>query len=213
VTGESFPSVRIKVCGITNEADALYAAELGADAVGFVFAASPRQISADEARAITAVLPPFVQTVGVFVDEDPATVEETAAFCRLNMVQFHGKESAAYCARFGGRAIKAIRVRDGAQLTLCSQYSKVVGAILLDSYVSGLPGGTGRSFDWSLAREAGQYGRIILAGGLNPENVLDAISAVHPYAVDASSGLEVEPGVKDHGKMARFVRAVKGAGK
>jgi phosphoribosylanthranilate isomerase len=207
------PAVRIKICGITNEEDALWAAQQGADAIGFVFAPSPRQVSAEKARSIIRALPPLIQTVGVFVDEDPAKVEATAAFCRLDLFQFHGKETAAYCARFGRGVIKAVRVLDQAQIDRCSKYAYVVDAMLLDTYVPGQSGGTGRSFDWNLAKEAGQYGRIILAGGLNPDNVADAIRVAQPYAVDASSGLEQEPGVKDHDKIARFVRAVRGAEK
>lgn len=203
-------AVRIKICGITNEKDALWAAQQGADAVGFVFAPSPRRISREKAKSIIKELPPLIQTVGVFVDEDPAEVEATATFCRLDLFQFHGNESAAYCSRFGRRVIKAVRVRDRAQLVQCREYANVVGAMLLDTYVPGQLGGSGRCFDWNLAKEAGRYGRIILAGGLNPDNVADAIRAARPYAVDASSGLEQQPGVKDHDKIARFVRAVRG---
>ena len=206
-------AVRIKICGITNEEDALWAAQQGADAIGFVFAPSPRQVSPEKAKSIIKVLPPLIQTVGVFVDEDPAKVEATAAFCRLDLFQFHGNETAAYCARFGRGVIKAVRVRDQAQIDRCSEYANVVDAMLLDTYVPGQSGGTGRSFDWNLAKKARQYGRIILAGGLNPDNVADAIRVARPYAVDASSGLEQEPGVKDHDKITRFVRAVRGAEK
>jgi phosphoribosylanthranilate isomerase len=209
---ESSLSVRIKICGITNEEDALCAAELGADAIGFVFAPSPRQISPERAKSISMALPPFVQTVGVFVDEDPERVLATADFCHLDLLQFHGKESVNYCARYVRRVIKAVRVRDESQLQTCSEYGSVVDAILLDTYVSGQSGGTGRTFDWSVARKAGEYGRIILAGGLHADNVAAAINEVNPYAVDASSGLEKEPGVKDHNKMARFVQAVINAG-
>jgi phosphoribosylanthranilate isomerase len=204
-------AVRIKICGMTNSEDALCAAELGADAIGFVFAPSPRQISPEKARDIIVALPPLVQTVGVFVDEDPEKVGSIAAFCHLDLLQFHGKESAAYCRRFGRRVIKAVRVRNKSGLEDCSQYSGVVDALLLDTHVaaSGQFGGTGLSFEWNVALEAKKYGRIILAGGLNPDNVAAAISAAKPYAVDASSGLEQKPGVKDHEKMARFVQTVR----
>jgi len=206
---DSRPAVRIKICGITNTEDAVAATELGADAIGFVFAPSPRQISPEIARKIITALPPLVQTVGVFVDEDPERVASTAAFCHLNLLQFHGKETPSYCSRFGHRAIKAIRVQNEASLEGCSAYGDVVGAFLLDTYVTGQSGGAGRTFDWSLCQPARRYGRIILAGGLNADNVAAAISVAQPYAVDASSGLEEKPGTKDHAKMARFIRAVR----
>lgn len=206
---ENALTVRIKICGMTNTEDAVAAAELGADAVGFVFAPSPRQISPEKAREIIMALPPLIQTVGVFVDEDPEKVTSIAAFSHLDLLQFHGKESPAYCHRFGQRVIKAVRVQNQNGLEGCSQYSGVVAALLLDTYVSGRPGGTGLTFDWNLALKAKRYGPIILAGGLNPNNVASAISAVKPYAVDASSGLEQKPGVKDHEKMARFIQTVR----
>ncbi len=210
---ENALTVRIKICGMTNAEDAVAAAELGADAIGFVFAPSPRQISPEKAREIIMALPPLVQTVGVFVDEDPEKVASIAASCHLDLLQFHGKESAAYCRRFERRVIKAVRVRHEDHLKVCSEYRSIVDALLLDTYVPGRCGGTGLTFDWSLALEAKTYGRIILAGGLNPDNVAAAISAVKPYAVDASSGLEQEPGVKDHNKMARFIQTVRHVGR
>ena len=209
---EGYSPVRVKICGITREEDALYAAALGVHAIGFVLAPSPRQITPERARAITMALPPLIQTVGVFVDEDPEKVLAVAAFCHLDLLQFHGKESTAYCARFGRRVIKALRVRAKNQLDRFAEYHNVADAILLDTYVAGQSGGTGRTFDWNLAKEASRRGRIILAGGLNPDNVAEAINLVHPYAVDASSGLEQQPGIKDHDKMTRFVEAVLGAG-
>jgi len=212
---EMSPAVRIKICGMTNAEDAKAAAELGADAVGFVFAPSPRQVSPEKARDIIMALPPLVQAVGVFVDEDPEKVAATAVFCRLDVLQFHGKESPAYCRRFGKRVIKAVRVRNRTGLEDCSQYSDVVDALLLDTCVSGSGqfGGTGITFDWNLSLDAKRYGSIILAGGLNQDNVAVAVSVVKPYAVDASSGLEQGPGVKDHEKMARFIQAVHSAGR
>jgi phosphoribosylanthranilate isomerase len=204
-------TVRIKICGITNAEDALVATELGADAIGFVFAPSPRQVTPERAREIIAALPPLTQTVGVFVDEDPEKVTATAIFCHLDLLQFHGKETASYCGRFGRRVIKAVRVQNEADLKRCPQYKGVVGALLLDTYVAGLSGGTGVTFDWSLAQAAKRYGRIILAGGLNPDNVGAAIRIAEPYAVDASSGLEEKPGIKDHEKMARFIQTVRRA--
>lgn len=212
MTTDHLPTVRIKICGITNAEDALVATELGADAIGFVFAPSPRQVSPERAREIIAAMPPLAQTVGVFVDEDPEKVASTATFCHLDLLQFHGKETASYCGRFGRGVIKAVRIQNEADLEGCSQYKGVVGALLLDTYVAGRSGGTGVTFDWSLAQAAKRYGRIILAGGLNPDNVGAAIRVAEPYAVDASSGVEEKPGIKDHAKMARFIQTVRRAG-
>ena len=201
-------TVRIKICGITNEEDALIAAKLGADAIGFIFAPSPRQIAPERAKEIVGILPPLVQTVGVFVDEEPEKVARAASFCHLDVLQFHGRESPAYCRRFDSRVIKGVRMRSREDLDAFAEYSEVVDGFLLDTYVPNQHGGTGQTFDWSLALEAKKYGRVILAGGLNPENVAAAIERVKPYAVDASSGLEKKPGIKDHGKMARFMENV-----
>lgn len=201
-------TVRIKICGITNKEDALAAAHLGADALGFIFAPSPRKISAERAREIIKALPPFIKTVGVFVDEDPERVSSIVAMCGLDVLQLHGSESIDYCSSFDRRVIKAVRLRSRDDLENLSKYVNVVDALLLDTYVPNKLGGTGITFDWKLAVEARRYGRIILAGGLNPENVAAAIRMVKPYAVDASSGLEQSPGVKDHEKMAQFIREV-----
>jgi phosphoribosylanthranilate isomerase len=204
-------TVRIKICGITNAKDAIAATDLGTDAIGFVFAPSPRQISPDKARSIIMALPPLVQTVGVFADEDPEKVASIATLCHLDLLQFHGKESVSYCSQFAQRVIKAVRVQSPDDLKACSEYSNVANAFLLDTYVSGQQGGTGLTFDWNLAVEAKRFGRIILAGGLNPDNVAAAVTKVKPYAVDASSGLELKPGVKDHEKMALFIQRVRHA--
>jgi phosphoribosylanthranilate isomerase len=147
------------------------------------------------------------------VDEDHEKVTATANFCRLDLLQFHGSESVEYCASFGRKVIKAMRVRGSEDLRGLSEYSKVVDALLLDTFVPDQYGGTGITFDWNVALEAKKYGRIILAGGLNPENVTDAVNMVKPYAVDASSGLELSPGVKDHGKIAAFIERVHQAAK
>jgi phosphoribosylanthranilate isomerase len=199
-------TVRIKICGIMNKEDALAAAHFGADALGFVFAPSPRKVSAESAREIIKTLPPFVKTVGVFVDEDPERVSSIAATCGLDILQFHGSESVDYCNSFNRRVIKAVRMQSRDELKNLSNYVDVVDGLLLDTYVPNKLGGTGITFDWELAVEARRYGRIILAGGLNPENVAAAIRMVKPYAVDASSGLERSPGVKDHEKMAQFIQ-------
>ena len=189
-----------------NKEDALAAAHFGADALGFVFATSPRKVSAESAREIIKTLPPFVKTVGVFVDEDPERVSSIAATCGLDILQFHGSESVDYCNSFNRRVIKAVRMQSRDELKNLSNYVDVVDGLLLDTYVPNKLGGTGITFDWELAVEARRYGRIILAGGLNPENVAAAIRMVKPYAVDASSGLERSPGVKDHEKMAQFIQ-------
>lgn len=205
------PAVWIKVCGITNLDDALAAAELGADAIGFVFASSPRQVSPETAQEIIKTLPPLVRTVGVFVDEDAERVAYIAECCDLDLLQFHGQETAAYCGRFGRGVVKAVRVQNENDLTACPEYAGVVEAFLLDTYVAGQAGGTGVTFDWTIAHAARRYGRIILAGGLNPDNVAAAIRVAEPYAVDVSSRIEKKPGVKDHEKMAQFIRAVRRA--
>ena len=201
-------TVRIKICGITNEEDALAAARFGADALGFIFAPSPRRIAPEKARQIIKVLPPLVQTVGVFVDEDLGEVSSVAEMCGLDILQFHGSESADYCDSFDRRVIKAIRLRNPHDIKSLAKYDGVVQALLLDTYLPDKVGGTGMTFNWEWALEAGKYGRIILAGGLSPENVAAAISKVKPYGVDASSSLEQSPGVKDHEKIMQFIAEV-----
>jgi phosphoribosylanthranilate isomerase len=201
--------VKIKICGITNLADALLAAELGADALGFIFyPQSPRKVEPEAARAIIAQLPPFVAAVGVFVDEEAAMVRYLAARVGLEWVQLHGQESPEYCRGLGCKVIKGFRIRDEASLRLLAGYQGAAQALLLDTYKKGQVGGTGESFDWRLAREARKYGRIILAGGLRPENVAQAIAAAQPDAVDAASGTEASPGKKDPVKLRAFFKAV-----
>ena len=202
-------AVRIKICGITNEEDALAAARFGADALGFVFAPSPRRISAAKAREVIGALPPLVQRVGVFVDEDREEVLSIAKTCGLDILQFHGSESAEYCKSFDCRVIKAVRLRDRQDLKSLPKYNDVTHALLLDTYEPDKLGGTGKTFDWQLAVMAKEYGRIVLAGGLSPQNVAAAISTVKPYAVDASSSLEQSPGIKDHEKIAQFIERVR----
>jgi phosphoribosylanthranilate isomerase len=200
--------VRVKICGITNAEDALAAAEWGADALGFVFAPSPRQVTPEQVSRIVCQLPPFICKVGVFVDAELGRVRETLADCGLDLAQLHGSESPEYCAALFPQAIKAFRVRDDSVLSLLPQYK--VAAYLLDSYDLVLKGGTGKSFDWRIARQAASYGPVILSGGLTPENVRQAIALAQPYAVDISSGVESRPGRKDHHKLRAFLRAVKG---
>lgn len=198
--------VKIKICGISNLEDAELAVELGADALGFVFAESPRHISAEVARAIIQSLPPFVSKVGVFVNEEERKVKEIAAICQLDALQFHGEESADYCQKFEQKAIKAFRVGQDFDLSILGQYK--VDAYLLDTFAPDAYGGTGKIFDWNIAVEAKKYGRIILSGGLNPENVVEAVRLVQPYAVDVSSGVEAEPGKKDPARMKTFFESI-----
>ena len=201
--------VKIKICGITNLEDALLAAELGADALGFIFfPQSPRKVAPETAREIIAQLPPFVASVGVFVDEAAAVVQDLAASLGLDWVQLHGQESPEYCRNLGRRVIKGFRIKDENSLRELEPYRDAVQAFLLDTYKKGQVGGTGEVFDWYLAREAKKFGQIILAGGLTPENVAQAIAAARPQAVDAASGTEAEPGRKDPAKLRAFFRAV-----
>jgi phosphoribosylanthranilate isomerase len=202
--------VRIKICGITNLEDALLAADLGADALGFIFyPQSPRQVAPESARAIIAQLPPLVTTVGVFVDEDAAAVRDLAVRVGLDWVQLHGRESSDYCRSLGRRVIKGFRVQDQHSLLALAAYRGAAQALLLDTYKKGQIGGTGATFNWALAREARKYGPIILAGGLTPDNVVQAIAAARPQAVDVASGVEAAPGKKDPEKLKRFFTAVR----
>ncbi len=199
---------RVKVCGITTLEDALRAADLGVDALGFIFyPESPRYIRPEEAAEIIRSLPPFVASVGVFVDCPPDRVDAVAATCGLSAVQLHGNETPEMCEGFRLKVIKAFRIRDGRLPSEISRYR--TDALLLDAFVEGIPGGTGTPFPWQAARRAKQYGRIILAGGLNCENIRDAVETVQPYAVDVSSGVESEPGRKDPKRLAEFVAKAK----
>lgn len=203
-------TVRVKICGITNAPDALAAVRAGADALGFVFAPSPRRVSVETAVEIIGSLPPFVATVGVFVNEIPERVREVVARCALAFVQFHGDEGPDECGAFGARAIKAVRVRNAESLRGLDRYR--VGAFLLDSCVPGARGGTGTPFPWGLATSAAATGRpVILSGGLTVENVARAVAEAAPYAVDVSSGVESEPGKKDAALVEEFVRCAKAA--
>ena len=205
--------VRIKICGITNLEDAILSAALGADALGFIFyPKSPRQVAPETAREIIAQLPPFVAAVGVFVDEAAAVVQEVAAKVGLDWVQLHGQESPDYCRNLGRKVIKGFRIQDEDSLRRLADYQGAAQALLLDAYKKGQVGGTGTAFDWRLAREAQKYGRIILAGGLTPENVAQAINIALPAAVDAASGTEAAPGKKDPAKLRAFFKAIKAIG-
>ena len=202
-------TTRIKFCGITRRVDALTAVALGVDALGFVFyRASGRWITPAAARAIIAELPPFVCTVGLFVDESPATIEEVAAATGIQVVQFHGNETAAVCALSPRPYVKAIRMARDLALEAVAESFAGASALLFDSYDPTRFGGTGRVFDWSLLPIQRQKS-IILAGGLNAGNVAAAITQVRPYAVDVSGGIESAPGIKDAEKMRAFVAEVR----
>jgi phosphoribosylanthranilate isomerase len=199
---------RVKVCGITTVGDALRAADQGADALGFIFyPKSPRYIPPPEAAEIIGGLPPFVASVGVFVDCPSGEIDSIAAACSLTAVQLHGSETPEFCDRFPMKVIKGFRVRDARLPPEIDRYR--TDAILLDAFVEGSPGGTGKTFSWQIAREAKKFGRVILAGGLNCENVRNAIETVQPYAVDVSSGIETAPGKKDPVRLAEFLKTVK----
>ena len=204
-------AVIVKICGITNLADGLAAANAGADALGFVFyEQSPRCLSLEAAASIIRQLPPSVVRVGVFVNAPEGLVLRAIRDCGLNLLQFHGDESPDYCLQFGLMSMKAFRVRDAESLRPLQAYG--TDAWLLDAYAPEKPGGTGERFNWDLALEARNLGRpIILAGGLTPENVAEAIRRVQPYGVDVSSGVEASPGRKDHAKVKAFIQAARSA--
>lgn len=205
---------RVKVCGITTMKDAKAAVDSGVDAIGFIFVeSSPRYIPPEVARKITKKLPAFVQIVGVFMDQDPVEVEEIIEYCRLTCVQLHGSESPEYCRKLGKAAppckiVKAFRV--GRQTTAAhfEGYGKYVSGYLLDTYVDGQEGGTGKAFDWSIIEALDLTMPIILAGGLTPDNVAEGIAAVRPFSVDVNSGVEKKPGEKDHKKLQALMRQV-----
>ncbi len=195
--------IRIKICGITNTEDALAAAEYGADALGFVFyEKSPRCVTPERAREIIGHLPPFVTTVGVFVNETPERIREIMAVSGVQIPQLHGDEPPEACRQLL-RPVKAIRVSDVTDLRQLERYR--VSAFLLDTYSAAEFGGTGQVFNWEIAAEAKRFGRIILAGGLTPENIEQAVRQVRPYGVDVSSGVEAERGKKDLKRLREFI--------
>jgi phosphoribosylanthranilate isomerase len=217
--------VRVKICGITNLRDGKAAVELGADALGFIFAHSPRRITPEKARGIIKALPPLITCVGVFVDEGADKVKGICQYCGLDTVQLHGSESRAYvdCLKEYFHVIKAFRVHNRKNLRLMEGYT--AHAFLLDSYERGKVGGTGRTFPWELARAVGTephgyslgalppgLGRsrpIIIAGGLSPDNVREAIEIARPFGVDVSSGVESSPGKKDRRLVKEFIQLAK----
>ncbi len=208
---------RVKICGITTPAAALAAARAGADAIGLVFyAPSPRAVSVEEAAEIVAALPPFVSAVGLFVNAEPALVDKVLARVPLDLLQFHGDETPAYCGNFGKPWLKAIRVRPDTYIPGLMDEFHAARGILLDAWHEDVYGGSGRSFDWDLLRAqrgsdsagAADGSRIILAGGLRPDNVAQAIRTAMPWGVDVSSGVETAPGVKSDPLINAFMREV-----
>jgi len=202
---------RIKICGITRPEDALRAAELGADAIGLIFfAGSARHVTAARALEVIAKLPPFVTTVGLFVDAPRAEVDAVLSTVPLDLLQFHGEETPAYCESFDRPYIKAIAAAPGVDLLQSARFHAKARALLVDAYVPGVAGGTGVQADWSAIPQNLPI-PVVLAGGLHAGNVAQAIRAVQPWAVDVSSGVEQSRGIKDHNKMAAFVRGVRDA--
>ncbi len=199
---------RVKICGITRVEDALAAAEAGADAIGLVFyARSPRAVGIEQARAIVAALPPFVSVVGLFVDARPEAVRAVLDALPLDLLQFHGDECGADCGMYGRPYIKAISMRPGLDVAgYAGAYPDATG-FLLDTHQEGVPGGTGRHFDWAQVPHDLQR-PLILAGGLAPDNVAEAIRRVRPYGVDVSSGVELSKGIKDAEKISAFLSEV-----
>ncbi len=201
--------VKVKICGMTCMEDTLLAVEGGADAVGFIFyKKSPRNVSPKTVKSIIAALPPFVETVGVFVNESADRINRIADSCKLSAVQLHGNESPAFCKTISRKVIKAVRVQGKESFDGLSAYK--VSAFLLDAYSANQQGGTGETFDWRLVNDGKKFGPVILAGGLDPSNVAHAIQKAKPYAVDVCSGVEKTPGIKDRHQVRKFIKAAKG---
>lgn len=200
---------RIKICGITRVKDALAAAQAGADAIGLVFhAASPRAVSVEQARAIAQAMPPFVTVVGLFVDAPEADIRAVLDQVPLDLLQFHGDEPDSFCQRFARPYLKAVRVRPGDDLNALAANWPGASGILLDSYKPGVPGGTGETFDWSMIPSQRSW-MLVLAGGLQADNVRQAIDMTAPWAVDVSGGVEAAKGIKDVDKINAFIHEVK----
>jgi phosphoribosylanthranilate isomerase len=200
---------RVKICGLTRAADVHAAAAAGADAIGLVFyPPSPRAVTPEQARMVIAGLPPFITVVGLFVDAERGHVAQVLEAMRIDLLQFHGDESPEACAGHGRPWIKAVRMREGVDLHgLRARYAGA-SALLLDAYRPGVPGGTGSAFDWRRI-PADLAGEVILAGGLDPDNVAQAVRRVRPYAVDVSGGVERAKGIKDPTRIAAFMRGVR----
>ncbi len=201
----------VKVCGITRIEDALAAAQAGAHAIGFVFhPSSPRYVDIPRARGIIGALPPFITTVGVFVDPEPTFVKAVLREIRLGLLQFHGDEDPIFCDGFGVPYMKGVRMRQDLDLLQYASIFRAAQALLLDAFVPGSHGGTGQTFDWSLIPSSLPL-PVVLSGGLDADNVATAIRRVRPWAVDVSSGVEVDKGIKDAAKIAAFMRGVRNA--
>src|SRR4030043_513730 len=201
--------IKVKICGITNLDDANLAVKLGADALGFIFAPSPRRIDPKTARDIIRRIPPFVKAVGVFVDEDPEKIDEIITFCGIDLIQLHGDEPPEICERFMPRTIKALRIADESVIESVKVYKGKVKALLLDTYSEKMAGGTGKGFDWEIAIKIRDSDiPIILAGGTGPSNIAGATSRVRPYAVDVNSGVEERPGKKSRHRMEQLVEKI-----
>jgi phosphoribosylanthranilate isomerase len=219
MTAEHVMPIRIKICGITRPQDAVVAADTGADAIGLVFAKSPRQVTVARAREIVSALPPLVSAVGVFVNARPTTILRIVESAGLSAVQLHGDESSGHVRPLGAvRVIKALRVRDRRFLDeLASMRDAGVAGVLLDAFSATVRGGSGKRFDWDLVVEARKAGAlenappIILAGGLTPENVKAGIRSIRPWGVDVSGGVESAPGIKSAELIERFIAAVRDA--
>jgi phosphoribosylanthranilate isomerase len=202
-------AVRVKICGITRLQDLHAACEAGADALGFVFyEKSPRHVSIATAAALVRELPPFVQSVGLFVNAEPAFIEAVLQAVPLDLLQFHGDETPADCMRYGRPYIKAVRVTPSTDLLKCAADFETARGLLLDAFVPGVPGGTGERFDWSLI-PPNLPKPVILSGGLTPANVAYAVAQVRPWAVDVSSGVEAAKGIKDPHHVAQFIAKAK----
>jgi len=199
--------IKIKICGLTRVEDVLAAVEAGADAIGFVFTASPRRISIDKAIELSAYVPGGVLRVGLFLDQDRSEIERVTSAVPLDILQFHGNETEQECDRYKLPWLKAVAMENAESVKQAEQDFPGAAGLLLDSHSKGDRGGSGKSFDWSLSRSIEKP--VWLAGGLNADNVSRAIQTVRPYAVDVSSGVESEPGIKDPTRLKAFVKAVR----
>ena len=204
---------KIKICGITNSQDALLACDLGADALGFIFAPSPRNIDKNTAGQLSKILPPFITRVGVFVNESVKLVNETILECGLDAVQLHGEETPEYCARIMGRVIKTFRVGENQDVSALNseinKYEPFVSAFLFDTYSRNQYGGTGKTFNWNYLKEIQTNKQIIVSGGLTPDNAPDLLEVFKPYAIDISSGVEASLGQKDPEKLKQLFKLLK----
>ena len=204
--------IKVKICGMTQLKDALFAVEQGVDAVGFIFyKKSPRAVTMKTVREIITKLPPLVDTVGVFVNESAERLNKVADYCGLDLVQLHGEESPAFCRKIHRRVIKAFRVKDLQSIKQLEKFP--VSGFLLDTFSDDLHGGTGKTFDWNLALPVKKMGPVILAGGLTPRNILQAVRQVRPYGVDVCSGVEKSPGIKDLEKVRAFLKNIRSGSK